>query len=246
MHHSIEIYGHIVSDPLANIYRAFGIKCTSPIDIISGLEKAAGAPVDLIINSGGGDAFVGVEIYSRLKAYSGQLKAKVYSLAASAASIIAMGADSILISPGGQIMIHNVSISHAAGDVNALSKTVNLLKNFDQSLANIYIHKTGKTLAEVLALMDKETWFTASEAIKQGFADGLLFYNKEVPEYKKTTEQKTSNVSTVATNQSKNAQSDQMRMRLNQLKDKQFAADATELERAKAKLNLLKMKKVGV
>jgi ATP-dependent Clp protease, protease subunit len=74
------------------------------------LAEAKGQDVQVDINSSGGDVFAGSEIYSALKEYSGFVTIRIVGLAASAASIVAMAGDQVLMSPTSQLMIHNTSV----------------------------------------------------------------------------------------------------------------------------------------
>src|SRR5690606_9335634 len=94
------------------------------------------------INSPGGDVYAGSEIYTAIKGYKGNTVAKIVGIAASVASVIAMGAKKIMIAPTAQIMIHNVS-SRAWGDYRAMEHEAEVLKNFNISIANAYKLKTG-------------------------------------------------------------------------------------------------------
>lgn len=172
---TIEIKGVIVLNDYKDIYEWYGYECTSPADVIAQLPKD-GSPVEIIINSGGGHVDAGSEIYSRLKAYEGEVTTKTFSLAASAASIIAMAGDKIFLAPTAQLMIHNVS-GMADGDYRAHAKESQVLENYNKAIANAYVLKTGKTEEEILQLMNDETWLNAHDAVEKGFADEVLFNN---------------------------------------------------------------------
>src|SRR5690606_21231794 len=132
------------------------------------------SPVEVVINSGGGDVYSGSEIYTALKDYSGHVTVKIVGIAASAASVIAMAGDKVLISPTAQIMIHNVS-SIAQGDYRVMTHEAEILKNYNKSIANAYMLKTGLSQEELLTLMDKETWLNAQQAKEKGFVDEIMF-----------------------------------------------------------------------
>ena len=129
--------------------------------------------VEVVINSRGGDYFEGGAIYNLLREYDGRVTVKVISLAASAASVIAMAADELLIGDNASIMIHNAWLI-AVGDRNDFDKVSDTLGQFDAAMARLYAHRTGAGEADVSAWMDAETWFTGEAAIEAGFADGLL------------------------------------------------------------------------
>ncbi|MEK4827831.1 head maturation protease, ClpP-related [Niallia sp. FSL W8-0951] len=173
---TIEIKGVIVMNDYKEVYEWYGIECTSPSDVINQLPTD-NSPVEIIINSGGGHVDAGNEIYARLKAYEGEVTTKPYSIAASAASIIAMAGDKVLIAPTAQLMIHNVS-GLVDGDHRAHIEEAKVLEGYNKAIANAYILKTGKSEEEILQMMNNETWLNANEAVEKGFADGVLFENK--------------------------------------------------------------------
>lgn len=173
----MEIKGTIISNDEKWMYDWFEMDSTAPRDIIL---PESNEPLEVVVNSGGGDVYAGSEIYTMLKGYSGDVTVKIVGIAASAASVIAMAGSKVEISPTAQIMIHNVS-SFAAGDHNALSHEAKVLENYNTSIANAYVDKTGKTLDELLNLMDHETWFNAQQAVDAGFADEVMFQNAEAP-----------------------------------------------------------------
>lgn len=167
----IDVNGAIVSNDDAWIYELFEIEHTCPKAVKSKIADAKGSQLDIYINSGGGDLFAGLEIYSELREYSGQVKIHVQSVAGSAASIIAMAGQSE-ISPTAQLMIHNVAGSFG-GDYHDMDKASEVLQGLNKSIAQAYMAKTGKSEADILAMLDKETWLTAQEAVEQGFIDKI-------------------------------------------------------------------------
>lgn len=144
------------------------------------LESANGQDVEVIINSGGGDVYAGSEIYTALKDYNGKVTVKIVGVAASAASVIAMAGDRVLISPTAQIMIHNVA-SGVRGDYRAHEHEAEVLKNYNKSIANAYILKSGMSEETLLELMNKETWFTAQQSVEHNLADEVMFDEGAAP-----------------------------------------------------------------
>lgn len=129
--------------------------------------------VEVYINSPGGSYFEGVSIYNLLREYEGKVTVKVIGLAASAASIIAMAADELLIAETGSLMIHNVWVC-ACGDRNDMAKAADTLSQFDEAMAKLYAKRAGIDAAQATEWMDAETWFTGEQAIEAGMADGLI------------------------------------------------------------------------
>lgn len=127
---------------------------------------------DIVIrlNSGGGDVFEGIEIYNYLKSLSNHITIEVTALAASAASLVAMAGDKIIIRTGANMMVHEAS-TMAFGNKSDIQKTLNALTAIDTSIVDIYHDRTGLDRDEIDNLIANETWLTADEAINKGFAD---------------------------------------------------------------------------
>jgi len=172
---TIKIKGVIVANDDKWIYDYFDVEAVSPKDVEVQLEKANGQELEVEINSGGGDVFAGSDIYTMLKGYTGNVTAKIVSIAASAASVIAMAANKVIISPTAQIMIHNVSMYGGGGDYRDMEHYAELLKNANVSISNAYQLKTDMKQEELLDLMNKETWMNAQRAVELKFADEIMF-----------------------------------------------------------------------
>ena len=129
--------------------------------------------VTVNINSPGGDLFEGLAIYSLLKEHKGKVTVKVLSLAASAASIIAMAGDEIQIARAGFFMIHN-AWTLAIGNRHDLRDLADFLEPLDRSMADVYSVRTEEPIETMQAMMDAESWIGGSDAVSDGFADSLL------------------------------------------------------------------------
>jgi ATP-dependent Clp protease protease subunit len=136
------------------------------------VDEAKASTIHLRINSPGGDVFEARAIVSYMERSNVRFVAHVDALAASAASVIAVAADEVLMAPGSMMMIHN-AWTLAMGDKHAMLDTASLLEKIDGTIADQYAAKTGMDRAEIAALMDAETWMTPEEAKAQGFADGF-------------------------------------------------------------------------
>lgn len=170
----IPIKGAIIPNNDQDIYDFFGIEATSPKKVLKLIDEAKGDDLEIEINSGGGNVFAGSEIYTALAGYKGDTYVIITGIAASAASVIAMAGKTVAISPTAQIMLHNVS-SSAKGDYRNMQHTAQVLKNANDGIANAYMLKTGLSRAELLGLMEKETWLSAEKALEQKFVDEILF-----------------------------------------------------------------------
>ncbi|MGN0254761.1 MAG: head maturation protease, ClpP-related [Eubacterium sp.] len=125
------------------------------------------------INSPGGDCFAAAQIYNMLRDYAGKVSVKIDGIAASAASVIAMAGDTVLVSPVSMIMIHNPA-TIAMGDHNEMQKAIEMLDSVKDSIINAYALKTGLSHNKLAELMENETWMDAREAVKLGFADDVI------------------------------------------------------------------------
>lgn len=170
----IDIKGPIVSSSDYWIYEWLGIEASCPKVVNKTLKGLSGEDITVEINSGGGSVFAGSEIYTSLKDYKGKVTVKIVGLAASAASVIAMSGDVIIMSPTAQLMIHNAS-TRKQGDYRDMEHTAEFLKGVNESISNAYKIKSGLTTDELLTLMDNETWMTAKTALELGLADEIMF-----------------------------------------------------------------------
>lgn len=167
----LNVKGDIVNNEYKEAYEWFGLECTCPADVHAAIESLPNGDVLTVkINSGGGSVTAGQEIYAALRERS-DVRIEIESMAASAASIIAM-AGHCSISPIGVMMIHNVS-SEISGNKHDMKKESEVLEQFDRALANAYVEKTGMKRDEVLKLMDKVTWLPADRALELGFVDEI-------------------------------------------------------------------------
>jgi ATP-dependent Clp protease, protease subunit len=129
-------------------------------------------PINLRINSSGGDVGEGLAIYNQLSARRSQITTYIDGYALSAASFIAL-AGSKVISPEASIwMLHNPH-SIAFGDSSAMRKTADALDTHRDAILAIYVDRTGQDAAVITETLDAETWFTGAEAKEFGLADEL-------------------------------------------------------------------------
>ncbi|WP_455951938.1 head maturation protease, ClpP-related [Arcanobacterium haemolyticum] len=135
--------------------------------------NAGSGPVTIWLNSPGGDVVAAEQIYNMLIDYPGTITVNIDGIAASAASVIAMAASTVAMSPVSMLMIHNPA-TMAVGDKDELARAMSMLDSVKESILNAYQEKTGMSRAKLSKLMDAETWMDARAAIDMGFADELL------------------------------------------------------------------------
>tara|TARA_R110000822_G_scaffold112812_4_gene243810 strand:+ start:7481 stop:8734 length:1254 start_codon:yes stop_codon:yes gene_type:complete len=135
---------------------------------IDEIKEISTENVLLRINSPGGSVIDGLAIHDAIKRMPQKVTAQIEGLAASIATIIALGADEITMSQNSLFMIHNVWGGETGG-AKDMRKAADLMEKMGDRLVNIYVSKTGKDESEIRNWMDEETWFTADEALEAGF-----------------------------------------------------------------------------
>lgn len=138
--------------------------------------NAESGDITVWINSPGGDCVAAAQIYNMLANYKGNVTVKIDGIAASAASVIAMAGNTVLMSPVSMMMIHNPA-TMAFGDHTEMEKAIEMLEGVKDSIINAYTLKTGMSRAKLSRLMDAETWMDATKAVELGFADGIITRN---------------------------------------------------------------------
>ena len=169
--------GYVVSDDDAEVYRFFGYGVVSPRDVRQAIaDTPAGETLTLEVNSGGGNMFAGYEIYTILKAASIPTEVEIQSLAGSAMSVAAIGADVVRASPVAQFMIHLPSL-RTEGDSVEHKRSLQALASFKASVLNAYELKCAgkKTRSELDAMLRAETWLPVQDAMAAGFVDDVLY-----------------------------------------------------------------------
>lgn len=140
--------------------------------------EAEDGDVTVWINSPGGNVFAAAEIYTMLKDYKGAVTVRIASIAASAASVIAMAGDKVQMSPTALLMIHDPS-TIAMGNAKDMEKAIETLNEVKESIINAYTAKTGMRRNKVADLMESETWMNAKKALDLGFCDEILYEGKK-------------------------------------------------------------------
>ncbi len=168
------INGTIADDDDAWLYEWFGMQSTAPNAFREELKKYDGSNITVWIDSSGGDVLAAAGIYTALKEHNGRVIVKIAGKALSAASAIAMAGDEVYMSPMSVMMIHNPWTT-AQGDAEELRKGAEVLDIVKETLINAYVAKTKKSKNKISDMMNNETWMSANMAVKEGFADNVLY-----------------------------------------------------------------------
>lgn len=126
--------------------------------------------ITLRINSVGGDVFEAQAMYSYLKSHPANVTVRVDGIAASAASLVAMAGDRIIMPANALMMIHNPA-GFAMGEAEDMRDMADILDKVRDSIAAVYMMRTAIAREDILRMMDEETWMTAEEAHVLGFCD---------------------------------------------------------------------------
>lgn len=137
---------------------------------VENMRAAGDGPVDLFVNSGGGDLFDGLAIMEAIRRHPGHVRVFVDGLAASAASVLICAADEIVVSPSAMIMVHSAS-SMTAGNARDHRAAADVLDAADQLIADVYAARTGLSVAHWLTAMEHESWYPSADAVSLGLAD---------------------------------------------------------------------------
>lgn len=164
----VYLYDSIVSDEMTAEWIG-GVAADTFVKTILSIRTPT---IHLRINSPGGDVFAGRAMAQALKETQSTVIAHVDGYAASAASYVALAADEVLIAEGGMFMIHQ-AWSLAYGNSEDMAAMSVLLEKIDDSLLKTYEKETGNTPEQLMEWMKAETWFTAEESVKYGFADDI-------------------------------------------------------------------------
>ena len=130
------------------------------------------ADLCIVLNSYGGSCNAAVRMHDDIRAYPGKVHIIVSGTAASAATVLAMAADRLELTPGSLWMIHDPSML-AWGNERDMEEALRLLRACKESIINIYGRRCHKSRAEISDMMRATTWMDAGQALREGFIDGI-------------------------------------------------------------------------
>ena len=154
------------------IFDEIGTYGVTAQDFISEIKGLKDMPINLRINSLGGDVFDGMAMYNVIKRREAKTTVYIEGIAASIATIIALGADEVIMAENSLFMIHN-AWGGTSGEAKDMRKTAETLDKITSELTDIYVKKTGLSFEAIADMMDEETWLNAEEAFALGFIDTI-------------------------------------------------------------------------
>jgi ATP-dependent Clp endopeptidase proteolytic subunit ClpP len=154
------------------IFDEIGTYGVTAQDFISEIKGLKDMPINLRINSLGGDVFDGMAMYNVIKRREAKTTVYIEGIAASIATIIALGADEVIMAENSLFMIHN-AWGGTSGEAKDMRKTAETLDKITSELTDIYVKKTGLSYDTLAEMMDEESWLNADEAFALGFVDTI-------------------------------------------------------------------------
>ena len=152
------------------IFDEIGTYGVTAQEFITDIKDLKNTPINLRINSLGGDVFDGMAMYNVIKRREAKTTVYIEGIAASIATIIALGADEVVMAENSLFMIHN-AWGGTMGEAKDMRKTADTLDKISGELTDIYRKKTGLSYEALQEMMDEETWLNAEEAYEAGFVD---------------------------------------------------------------------------
>jgi len=155
------------------IYDVIGWPFNDAGEIIRALAGVTSKTVTVRINSPGGDVFDAMAIFNALQAHKSKVITRVESLAASAASFIALAGKEVQAYQNAMVMIHDPWVL-AAGNQYDLREIADILEKISGNMVDIYSQNSNIGKKEIRDMLKAETWFTAKEAKEKGFIDTII------------------------------------------------------------------------
>ena len=134
------------------------------------LDRMDQGDLTVRINSPGGSVFDGFAIYNMIRQRDGKTTVYVDGLAASAASVIAMAGDDVVMGQASMLMIHD-PYTMSVGGSEDMRKTADMLDKIKESIVAAYESRSEQGAEIISEMMTDETWFTADESVSMGFAN---------------------------------------------------------------------------
>lgn len=141
-------------------------------DFIAELNAIKSPKIALHINSPGGQVFEGAAIYNAIKRHAASVTTYIDGIAASIASVIALAGAKLVMAKNAMFMMHNPS-GVTFGTSEDMRKTADVLDKIRETMVGAYVERSGKTAAEIVALLNEETWLNSDEAKAAGFVDEI-------------------------------------------------------------------------
>lgn len=149
-------------------------------DLLYGTEDTLPEDVHIRLNSYGGSCNAAVRMFDDIRAYPGNVRITISGTAASAATVVAMAADRLEMTPGSLFMIHDPS-TVAYGNERDMDEAKAVLHACKESILNMYGTRIRVSREDAADMMSATSWMDANEAFDKGFVDGITETPDKLP-----------------------------------------------------------------
>lgn len=149
-------------------------------DLLYGTEDTLPEDVHIRLNSYGGSCNAAVRMFDDIRAYPGNVMITISGTAASAATVVAMAADRLGMTPGSLFMIHDPS-TVAYGNERDMDEAKAVLHACKESILNMYGTRIRVSREDAADMMSATSWMDANEAFDKGFVDGITETPDKLP-----------------------------------------------------------------
>lgn len=164
------IYGYITSWPWQE-------SDVSSYTLSRALQSVCADQITVYINSYGGEVAEATAIYNQLRNHRARIVTVCDGFACSAASVIFMAGDERWMNRASRLMIHN-AMSKASGNAQELRKAADDLENINELSITAYLECINIPREALQTLMDSETWIAPEDAVRMGFATGIVAHGE--------------------------------------------------------------------
>ena len=133
--------------------------------------------VEFMINSPGGSYFETSSLVSMVSEWPGTINTTVTGLAASGAGLLTMVTNRVRMSSMAMLMIHQ-AWSMREGNSQDMHNEAEILEKMDERQMEVISKRSGMDKEEAYSAMQKETWYTATEAVSVGLANEVMAFDQ--------------------------------------------------------------------
>ncbi len=140
-------------------------------------------PITILLNSAGGDVWVGMAIIDQMRAHKHPVTVKINGVAASMACVIAQAAAKRVASPNAILMHHVGSIEVPEGHYKNVKKLIAFNDKYSERVNQLMLDRVNekraadkedpRTMAWWKEFDSFDRWYTAEEALQIGFIDEI-------------------------------------------------------------------------
>lgn len=146
-------------------------------DVLRGMQQLEAKSHDDIVvylSTGGGEVDSGLAIFDAFITSPCKIICVAYGSCQSMGAVIMQGADVRLLSPHTTYMVHDGSIASGRVHTKEFFENAKYYERQALTIDNIFVQRTGLSLEKIQEMCKFSTSMNSNEAVKLGFADGIL------------------------------------------------------------------------